>query len=338
MSRPWKPDNRIQMAQVFSGEGRITNLDFHRNGKLLLITTNESSLHLIDVLSATEKKKIYTKSYGIKHATFTHHETCVLLTNEKKSNEVRYLSLYDNKYLRFFSGHNEKITSLSMNPIEDNFITSSNDKTVCIWNISVPTPIAKLSLPYSCERPYSAYDTSGLIFGVLCYDNSIRHHSLRLFDSRSYERGPFQEIIPSLNAIENSVKNMKDSSSITHQQSLRSLQSIWSSFEFSPDGQRILVNTTSDLVLVFDSFNTEVEPTFIFNRKNDSGVTLGTCFSADGQFIVSGNDDNEIQVFEVATGDLKHTFSGHVAPVSVVRCNPRYSVMASGCVNTALWI
>jgi hypothetical protein len=30
--------------------------------------------------------------------------------------------------------------------------------------------------------------------------------------------------------------------------------------------------------------------------------------------------------------------SGHVAPVGAVRCNKVYNMMASGCVNTALWV
>jgi hypothetical protein len=55
----------------------------------------------VAVLSLAQK-------YGVELVRFTHHEQCVLCTSRPPSAEdyaVRYLSLYDNQYLRFFAGH-----------------------------------------------------------------------------------------------------------------------------------------------------------------------------------------------------------------------------------------
>jgi len=334
-TRVWKHD-KLQIGSVIPvQDGAISSLDFHSSGKYLTMSTKESSIHLIDALTGMEKKKIYTKSHGVGLVKYTHHEYSVLATCERKSNDIRYLSLYDNRYLRFYSGHAGNVTSLSMNPTEDYFISSSQDNSVCIWSLGSTSPLAKLQLPDHCERSYVAYDTAGLIFGVLCYDNKLKSHSIRLYDARSYETGPFQDIAPPPSAIESALSKL---SNITTSQTQRALQAQWTSFEFSPDGQKILVNTSSDLMLVLDSFSAETEPVLLTNRKNDIGVNLGSCFSADAQSIISGNDDNELQVFDTFTGDLRGTLVGHVAPVGSVRCNPRYDMMASGCVNLALWI
>lgn len=41
---------------------------------------------------------------------------------------VRYLSLYDNQFLRFFTGHTDKVVSIAMSPTDDHFMTGSADK------------------------------------------------------------------------------------------------------------------------------------------------------------------------------------------------------------------
>ena len=40
-------------------------------------------------------------------------------------NAVRYLSMHDNKYMRYFRGHTEEITSLDISPNSDAFLTAA---------------------------------------------------------------------------------------------------------------------------------------------------------------------------------------------------------------------
>lgn len=48
---------------------------------------------------------------------------------------IRYLSLHDNKYLRYFKGHKSRVTSLCMSPEDDTFMSASEDKTVRLWDL-----------------------------------------------------------------------------------------------------------------------------------------------------------------------------------------------------------
>ena len=149
----------------YPGEGCLW-LDYHREGRFVVMATKDSSLHLIDSLNGVEKKKMYTRSHGIGEVQYTHHESCVLLSSDvardRRFCDIRYLCMYDNRYLRYYKGHTDKVTSLSMSPIEDYFLSTSNDKSVRLWNINSPTSLAQMNLPDYVTNPVVRYEGEGL--------------------------------------------------------------------------------------------------------------------------------------------------------------------------------
>lgn len=49
---------------------------------------------------------------------------------------LRYHSIYDNRYIRYFKGHTGKVTTLCMSPKTDMFLSAAEDKQVrggCWW-------------------------------------------------------------------------------------------------------------------------------------------------------------------------------------------------------------
>lgn len=331
------------VASVIYGEGVVTNLEYHRNGECLVMTTNENQLHLIDSIEGKEKKKLYAKGNGgIGKLQYTHNDQCVLFspqTYDGKSNAIKYLSLYDNRYLRNFYGHDSNpIRSLSMSPIDDYFL-SSCDKTIRIWNLSSPNPIAELHLPqHQCnQNTVVSYDGSGVVFGVMTTDTRVMSHSLRLYDSRNYDKGPFQDLAPTAQTLYNAiVKEPNAYNRYNRDQIQKMIAQPWTDFQFSSDGTKILVNTASDCLFILDGYHKEVEPNII-HRKNSTGVQIAATFSADGTEVITGSDDNELLFYDLNTGMARESLPGHVAPVGCVRYNPKYDVIASACVNTALW-
>jgi len=77
-----------------------------------------------------------------------------------------------------------------------------------------------------------------------------------------------------------------------------------------------------------------------------SQLTLGCTMSPNAETVVTASEDNEVMIFDykdpqvAQTGRplLKSVLTGHVSPVGCIACNPKYDVMATGCVNTVLWI
>ena len=322
------------MGSVILNDSAVSNIEFSRDGNYAVSTTNEGVIHLIDCMTGIEKKKLYTKAHGIGQVKFTHHPSCVLLSSSQKCNDIRYMCMHDNRYLRMFRHQDDKVTSLAMNPIDDCFLSSSSS-SVYLWSLGSTSPLAKLSLPPYTEQASVAYDGTGLVFGVSCFDGKSRSRSIKLFDARNFEQGPFEDLSPSFDQITGAL-SVNQSLPLAQAQAQRILQSNWSSFEFSPDGFHLLINTAEALI-VLDGFKKDVPPVVI-PRKNESGTILGGCLSADAKFVFSGTEENELQVYDKLTGALRNTFLGHVAPVGCVRCNPKYDMVASGCVNTALWI
>ena len=324
----WSPQN-LKIAKVFESDGAVSNLDFHRDGRYLVSSSTESSIQILDSLAGTEWKKVLVKDHGVGVMKFTHHESSVLLSSERYSHDIRMLCLHDNQYVRFFRGHEDKVTSLSMSPVDDKFISASADNSVNIWDLASKHPVGKIAISRQYDRVHASFDHNGFLFGVLAHDNRTNSHSLRLYDQKNYQGGPFEDIAPKLTSIESGIKAAQDPSNpLTSDQISKLLAAPWTSFEFSPDGSKILVNTRSEMMLILDSFSTEenvTEPLIILNRKNDSGLSLGACFSADGTYILSGNDDNDIQVYDALTGKQSGgVLGGHVGPVSCIR----YEVMS----------
>lgn len=350
MSNAWSPRG-LECGAVIYGDGGVSNLSFHREGKYLLMTTKDSAVHLIDAHDGTEKKKLHTRKNQIGSAVYTHHEACVLLSSDSEqgqNNDINYLCMHDNRYLRHFKGHTDKVTSLAMNPTEDKFISSSNDGSVMLWSINCPTPIAKLKLPGNIQNPKVCIDGTGCVFGVQVQDSRTELHSIKLFDVRAYEKESFQDAVPDYPVLQSAVQKGMVAAGIEapSKGDIKSvLDTVWDGFSFAPNGKSILVNTCSDLILLLeDSPECNVEPLAICSRKNDTGNALGACYSADSKHVICGDEDGEVQVYELNWTDSKksatfvNSLTGHVDPVSKVAANPVYDVIASGCVNTALWV
>ena len=245
----WQPNQTI-LGTTIGGDGSpVVSLDFHRQGNFLVAGTSNSAVYLVDCLSGQETKKIFTKSHGLKQIKYTHHESCILCSSLKKSDEIRYLSLYDNRYLRYFEGHEKRVNSISMSPFDDHFLSASQDNTIRLWDLTSCSAIAKLELPLGLTDPYAAYDESGVVFGVLCRNMEESSHNLKLYDSRAYEHGPFCDLVPDVQLIEDAIGGALITYTRAKVDSL--LAANWKSFEFSADGKSVLVNTDSEMLLVF---------------------------------------------------------------------------------------
>lgn len=305
----------------------------------MLVTATKDSIQLIDSLSGEAKKKIYTKTHGNRHVVYTHHEQCVLVSSRKTNHDIRYLSLFDNRYLRFFKGHQAQVTSLAMSPVDDLFLSSSADGQVCLWSLASPSPVARLSLPENCEDPRVAYTHDGLLFGVLARNSSSGLSCVRLYDARGYDQGPFLQLRPSRQQLERALKTTNPS--LDPAQVQRCLAATWQSFCFSPDGTRALVNTSVGMQISLDAYNDDSEPVVCFTEENSTGLELGCCFTPDSKHLLAGTGagGKRVRVYDPLSGRPLGVLDGeHAAPVTSLRCNPKHEVIASSGINTMLWL
>jgi COMPASS component SWD2 len=219
---------------------------------------------------------------------------------------IRYLSLHDNQYIRYFKGHRARVVSLCMSPVDDTFISGSVDNTVMFWDLRSPNAQGKIDVRGS---PAVAYDPKGLCFAVASAINLIK-----MYDKRRFDQGPFAQF------------------PIKSQSTLEFLN-----IKFSPGGQYISAMTNESLLLI-DAYKGDKVAEFT-DFCNETLLNLEASFTPDEQYLISGSENGIIHIWDSKSRFEKVTeLKGHAGPVRCVKFNPYYAMLASACTNLAFWI
>lgn len=286
---------------------RINSIDFSPNGETLISSSDDDSIVIYDCEKGIHKRTLNSKKYGVDLIHYTHAPNTAIHSSNKVDDTIRYLSLHDNKYIRYFHGHTKKVVTLCMSPIDDTFLSGSLDKTIRLWDLRSANCQGLMHL---VGRPVANFDPEGLIFAV-----GLNSESVKLYDLRSFDKGPF-----------NTFKLQQDK------------DCDWTGLKFSPDGKTIMIYTNGNVIHTIDAFNGRPMQT-LTGHVNNKAISIEASFSPDSQFIFSGSTDSRIHCWNVATGNRIAVFQGeHQAPVQCVQFNPKYMMLASACVSMSFWI
>ena len=248
---------------------------------------------------------------------------------------IRYLSTHDNQYIRYFKGHEATVTSLSLSPASDSFLSCSTDNTVKMWSLSTPNATGTLLL----QHPYlSAYDPSATVLAVASPGTS----SVLLYDVRNYDKAPFAtfDMLPS------------ETRFMPH-----SIGRGWTKLEFSNDGKSILVGSAGNGHYVLDAFSGDLRafcerqtgPTGRLapgSRPHDRGVQGqgDVCFSPDGRYVIGGAGQDKLCVWDVyaEAGPERRLAPAHELPskggCAVVEFNPRLNLCVTADKELTFWV
>jgi len=238
---------------------------------------------------------------------YTHAANTVVYSSNKIDDTIRYLSLHDNKYIRYFPGHSKRVVALSMSPVDDTFISGSLDKTIRLWDLRSPNCQGLMHLQ---GKPVCSFDPEGLIFAA-----GVNSEMVKLYDLRSFDKGPFATF-----------KMQYD----------RTCE--WTGLKFSNDGKLILISTNGSFIRLIDAFKGVVMHTF-GGYANSKAVTLEASFTPDSQFIMIGSEDGKIHVWNGESGIKVAVLDGkHTGPITCLQFNPKFMTFASACSNMAFWL
>lgn len=299
--------DRFCVARVFKdNSAAINGLDFNASGELLITSADDESLHLYNIGDGKLKKTVFAKKYGASHVRFTHHDNSVLLASKNTNDEsIRYLSLHDNRYLRYFKGHRGRVVSLDVSPVDDAFLSAGLDSTIRLWDLRTNACQGLIRVQ---GRPTAAYDPQGMVFGITCGPDIVK-----LYDARSYDKGPFGTFHVTL-----PVKGNKTSIE-------------WSGMKFSPDGNDLLLYT-ENRVLLLDAFDGKQKHSYTTAKvPRTAGVEAD--FSPDGQFVLTGTADGKVNVWDTQSGICRPTALPGQHPgtiISNIRWNPTKMMIATG--------
>lgn len=319
----------FRVAKVFrENTEKINAIDFSSSGEHLISCSEDDQIVIYDCDKGTQTRTVNSKKYGVDLIHFTHSTTNAIHSSTKVDDTIRYLSLHDNKYLRYFPGHTKKVISLCISPVEDTFLSGSLDKTLRLWDLRSQNCQGVMHLP---GRPVAAYDPEGLIFAA-----GVNSESIKLYDLRSFDKGPF--VTFKLN---------------------QEKECEWTGLKFSRDGKTILISTNGSIIRLVDAFHGTPLQTFtgrFFDEQgdfesmitllisltgylNNKGIPVEASYSPDSQFIFSGSTDGRVHVWNADTGFKVCVLNGdHPGPVQCVQFNPKYMMLASACTNMAFWL
>jgi len=289
-----------------TSNGKVNSLAFSNTGDHLIIGCHDDTITLFDVNRGAKSLILNSKKYGVEKIKFTNEPSKVIYASNKVDHAIRYQSLEDNKYIRYFSGHNQQVTSLEMvTDSSDNllpgFISASKDMTVRLWDLKKPECIAaidcsdqnlvnqKSTSNKKYYQPLTAIDPENLVFAVVTtiLDQSLAE--LRFYDIRNYSQGPF--------LIYNIV--------IHNQAEIHKIR-------FSPDGKYLLLITNLQKAYICDTVVSGVVKDFTFsssrykrslsgnnsNSKYTFNPLIGN-FTPDGQYLFFCREDGSIKWFKI---------------------------------------
>ncbi|XP_055806184.1 protein ANTHESIS POMOTING FACTOR 1 [Solanum dulcamara] len=285
--------------------GRISSMDFHKTSNFLVTASDDESIRLYDVANATCLKTINSKKYGVDLVSFTSHPTTVIYSSKNGWDEsLRLLSLHDNKYLRYFKGHRDRVVSLSLSSRKEYFISGSLDRTVLLWDQRAEKCQGLLRVQ---GRPATAYDEQGLVFAI-AFGGYIR-----MFDARYFEKGPFEIF---------SVGGDVSDANIV---------------KFSNDGRLVLLTTMDGHIHVLDSSRGTLLSTYNV-QPVPSSSTLEASFSPEGMFVISGSGDGSVYAWSVRSGKEVASWMSTDTEPPMIKWAPGSLMFVTGSSELSFWI
>ncbi|GMH41127.1 hypothetical protein BSKO_09037 [Bryopsis sp. KO-2023] len=300
----------MDMGAVFDKENKakINSLDFHRSAELLVTASDDDSINVYDTCGGSHLKTLFSRKYGCHSVSFTHHTNAVLAASSKgDDHSVKYLSLHDNRWLRYFAGHNGKVTGLAVSPKDDLFLSTGVDREVRLWDLRINHCQGVLRVP---SQPVATFDQQGLVFAAAA-DCGI----IKLYDMRAYDKGPFDTFVL---------------------EEENCGQVPFGSLMFSNDGQKILAVVESR-VYVLDAFKGHSAHRFD-SGVPEGGTPLGAAFSPDAKYVVSGCHDRKIRVWSCKSGLEVAAWEGHAGVPTTLKWSLTRCLVASACSALAFWI
>lgn len=360
--RPMKLFRRDDVKDTRS-KPSVLSIDFDDPGELCITSESDETLMIYNVKEGRHDKKLLSQKYGVKLAKFTHHSSSILYASTKEngkcydwaasitqairtsrltwwSDAIRYLSTHNTSFIRYFEGHTASVTSISLHPGADNFISCGRDDSVHLWALNARNWVGKLHL----TTPFlSAWDPSGNVFGIA----SPWSFTILLYDYKNYTKGPISEF--------DLVEKMPTPRAAEH------IATGWTSLAFSNDGKHILLGTRGSAHYLFDAFTGELKAML---RKPDGGggarrAAAGEvqtdasgrlessgdcCFSPDGRYVLSGSKKDVVvwDVLSTAQGEDKVLEPAYVLEekreAAVLAFNPRFNMFASADQELMFWL
>jgi COMPASS component SWD2 len=177
--RSFSPDKTYGNPVVTTGNS-ITSICFDDRGDRLLTCGDDEKIQLFSMSSGRLASTNYSKKYGVDLVRFTHDINNMVHASTKVDHAIRYHSLAENKYLSYFKGHMNRVSSLDMSPTSANaFMSAAVYESVRLWDLRSASSQACMVVQ---GHPIIRYDPTGTIFALAFNETN----KVFLYDARKW--------------------------------------------------------------------------------------------------------------------------------------------------------
>ena len=340
-TKSFKPSSSAAAANLTH-----TSIDFDDSGEFLLLSRTDDTIQLYNIKAGAHAKELKSQKYGSALARFTHHSTSIIYASTKVDDGIRYLSMHDNSFIRYFRGHTGRVTSLTLSPSNDFFLSGSLDNTVKLWDTRSSSPQGELQI----ESPYlTAYDPGASVIAIA----SPAAQAVLLYDLKNYDKPPFATF--DLAEVEKRFVSRGQRPGEG-----------WTGLEFGNNGKYILISTTGPGHYLIDAFSGELvhyllrpaggtnrlAPGMPLNSPSDCYMQADACLSPDGRYVVGAaggsSGASNLVVWDANAKAGKDRVLEPMAELpgvgggsrgaGVVAYNPRFNLLASAERECVLWL
>jgi COMPASS component SWD2 len=248
------------------------------------------------------------KKYGCDKAIFTHNTKAILCAS-KSDYRIMYWCTHNNKILYSFLGHSDIITDLCINPFNDLFMSTSNDKTSRLWDLN-----KKKCLCIFQDSQCAVFDNTGKVLASVTYsmdketeryENFINLYNIENPESINDEK-PFDVFSIKSNGF---IKQIK----------------------FSNNGD-YLIGITDNYLFIIDAVGGKILHEMEINDEiNTVDIT------PDSKYVALACASGNVLIYSIE-GKLIKTLEFHTKNCECITFNPRYAIMATADTNLVFWI
>jgi WD40 repeat protein/transcriptional regulator with XRE-family HTH domain len=242
-----------------------------------------------------------------------------------------------------FRGHTSDLWSVAFSPDGKYLITSSDDKTVKLWEVATGKSIRTFSghtggvwdVVFS---PDGKYLLTGSADSTARQWDVVRGETVQTFSGHaatidSVAFSPDGKYILTAGAADLTARLWDtDTGETLHTLTGHSDRVV--RVAYSPDGMHVLTGSVDGTARLWDAASGRAVR--VFEHPNVVGAIT---FSPDGKYIATGCEDNIARIWDTATGQMVREFSGHRGFVQGVRFSPngKYLLTGSGDRTARLW-
>ncbi len=289
-------------------ESPLNNISVSNDGTLYLTSGNDNQIFIYSIIKNEKIRQLVNNKYGCDKAIFTHNTKAILCAS-KIDYRIMYWCTHNNKILFSFLGHSDIITDLTINPFNDLFISTSNDKTSRLWDLNL-----KKCLCIFQDSQCAVFDNTGNVLASVTY-------------SMDKETERYENFINLYN-IENP-ENINDGKPFD----VFSIKSngFIKKIKFSNNGD-YLIAITDNFLFIIDAVQGKINHDMEINDEiNTVDIT------PDSKYIALACASGNVLIYS-DKGELIKTLEFHTKNCECVTFNPRYAIMATADTNLVFWI